>query len=124
MLRSVVLAMVTTGAALGVTSAHAGGVSWSIGINAPAVGAVVSSGPGYYGHGYGAVYAPAPVYAQPVYAEPVYVAPAPVYRVPPRVYYPAPVYYRPAPVVYPRYYHDRPEWRHGHRHRDGYYGPR
>lgn len=102
MIKSLVLAAATTAGALGATSAHAG-VSWSIGINAPVVGAVVSGGPAYYGPGYGAVYAPAPVY-----------------RVaPPVAYYPAPVYYQPVPVVYPRYY---PGWRHGHW--DGHYGRR
>ena len=113
MIKSVVLALVTTAAALSATSAHAGGVSLSIGINAPAVGAVVSGGPGYYEPGYrqgyyGRVDEPAPVY-EPV---PVYV-PAPVYRVPPRVdYYPPAVVYRSAPVVYSRYY---PDYYRGHR---------
>ena len=111
MIKSVVLAFVTAAAAIGSTSAHAGGVSWSVGVNAPGVSTVVTNGPGYYRpgyrHGYGRVYAPAPVYV-----------PTPVYRVPPRVaYYPPPVVYRPAPVVYPRYY---PGWRHDRRHWDGH----
>lgn len=114
MIKSAVLALATTAAALCAAPAHAGGVSWSIGINTPPVSTVISNGSGYYGHGYrggygrgygpgyGRVYAPAPVYH----------APAPVYRVPPRVaYYPPAVVYRPVPVVYPRYY---PGWRHGH----------
>lgn len=100
MIKSIVLALAATAATLGATSAHAG-VSWSIGINVPLVGAVVSNAPVYYdGPGYGSVYAQEPAYAP----EPVYV-PAPVYRAVPRVdYYPAPVYYRPVPVAYPRYY--------------------
>lgn len=64
--------------------AHAGGVSWSVGVNVP-----------------GPVYAP-PVYQAPVYPAPVYVAP-PVYA-PARTVYVAPpvapVYYGPPPVVY------------------------
>ncbi len=84
-------------AALGLATsmAHAGNISWSIGINLPPVGAVVSDAP-YYGGGQ--------------YYEPPQVAyrPAPVYYSPPAVIYrPAPVYYSPAPaVVYrqvPRY---------------------
>ena len=105
MIKSLVLAAVTAAGALGTGSANAG-VSWSIGINTPVVGTVVSGGPGHYGRGYD----------RPGYAS-VY-APAPVYRVaPPVAYYPAPVYYRPAPVFYPRYYRG---W-HGHyRHWDSY----
>ena len=105
MIKSAFLALVTTAATLGAPSAHAGGVSWSIGINAPVVGAVISNGPAYgsyYEPAYGPVYAPVPVYER-----------APVYRVaPPVAYYPEPIYYRSEPVVYPRYY---PGWRHGHR---------
>jgi len=95
MIKSTMLALATAGALVCTADANAGGhVSWSIGINAPAVGAVVSSGPVY---GY-------PAYGYPVYesypAYPVY-APAPVYV------QPAPVYYRQAPVIYgpPAYYH-------------------
>jgi len=114
MIKSVFLALVTSAAALGAGSAHAGGVSWSIGINTPIVGTVITNARGY-GPAYGPVYAPAyaPVYApEPVYeSAPIY-APVPVYRAAPRVaYYPPPIYYRAAPVVYPRYY---PGWRHGH----------
>jgi hypothetical protein len=95
MIKSVLFALATGAAALGATSAHAGGVSWSIGINAPAIGAVVSNAPGYYYDE--PAYAPAPVYA-----------PVPVYRAAPRVIYePRPIYYRPETVVYPRYY---PAW--------------
>lgn len=111
MIKSLVLAAVTAAGALGANSANAG-VSWSVNVNTPVVGTVVSGGPGYYGqgypHGYGRVYAPAPVYYAPV----------PVYRGrPPVAYYPPAVVYRPVPVVYPRYY---PGWRHGHDRWDGH----
>ncbi len=67
-------------------AANAGGVSWSVGVNAPLiqgpghVNAVVSSGPGYY-------YPPRPVYVQPrvVVPQPYYYGVQPVvYQVPPR----------------------------------------
>ncbi len=113
MIKSLVLAAVTAAGALGATSADAG-VSWSVNVNTPVVGTVISGGPDYYGrgyhHGYDRVYAPAPVYV-----------PAPVYRVrPPVAYYPPAVVYRPSPVVYPRYYsgHD-PVYHAGWRHRHG-----
>jgi hypothetical protein len=110
MIKSALFALVTGVTALGATSAHAGGVSWSIGISAPVIGAVVSNAPGYYYDDY----APAPVYA-----------PAPIYRAAPRVIYePRPIYYRPQPIVYPRHYpawgHDRGRWDHrDHRHHRG-----
>jgi hypothetical protein len=73
-------------------SAHASNVQWSVGINLPAVGTVISNAPVYY--------PPAPVYVEP--------APVVVYRPAPPpvvVYRPAPqVVYRPAPVYAPRYY--------------------
>ncbi|MES2100520.1 MAG: hypothetical protein V4569_11920 [Pseudomonadota bacterium] len=103
MIKSLVLAAVTTAGALVATSANAG-VSWSVNVNTPIVGTVISGGPGYYGYGdgydYGRVYAPAPVY-----------------RVrPPVAYYPQAVVYSPVPVVYPRYYPSyRAGWRHGDR---------
>lgn len=111
MIKTFVLAAITTLSALGATSAHAG-VHWSIGINVPVVGAVVSGGPGY-GQGY---YEPA--YYQREY-EPGYArvyAPPPVYVPAPRVdYYPPQVIYRPVPVAYPRYYtNEPPRWRHDH----------
>lgn len=115
MIKSLILAVVTTAGTLAATSAHAG-VSWSININTPVVGTIVSGGPGYYdpgyySQGYGDDYRPR---YERVYAPaPVYVA-APVYRVaPPVAYYPPEVFYRPVPVAYPRYY---PGWRHGHGH--------
>ncbi len=94
------LAIGTAAALFGGTAARASDVHWSIGISAPihhhgAVGTVISSGPGYYGHA-----VPAPVY----YGPPAYVV-------------------RPAPVVVHRggyghgYGHDRRHWAgHGHRH--------
>jgi hypothetical protein len=106
MTKSIMLALATAGALFCSANANAGGhVSWSVGINAPAVGAVITNGPAY-GYGY-------PVYeSYPVYAPaPVYYQPAPVY------YQPAPVYYRSAPVVYgpPAYYHHHRHHRHAYR---------
>ena len=105
MTKSIMLALAAAGTLMCAANANAGGhVSWSIGINAPAVGAVVSSGP-VYGYGY-PVYAPAPVYYQ---APPVYYRPAPVVYGPPAYYYHQRHHrhaYRPVPVApYPR------EWR-------------
>ena len=100
MYKSIATALIATAATFGAGAAHAGDVSWQIGINLPAMGAVVSNAP---------YYAPAPIYqSEPVYmpAPPVYIqAPVPVYRVaPPVAYYPRQgVYYRPVPVAYPRY---------------------
>ncbi len=120
MIKSLVLAAVTTVGALVAPSANAG-VSWSVNLNTPIVGTVISGGPGYYGSGYGRgydrVYGPEPVYA-----------PAPVYyhRAPPPVaYYPPRVIYAPVPVVYPRYSPGyRAGWRHGHDRRWGGHGRR
>jgi hypothetical protein len=108
-------ALVTVGA-LCASGAQAANVQWSVGINLPVVGTVISNAP---------VYAPAPVYYPPA---PVYYEPAPVYyQPPPRVIYrPAPVVVRPVPVIYrpgpgwgPRHDHgrgwDRGDWRDGHR---------
>ena len=108
MIKSLVLAAVTTVGALGATSANAG-VSWSVNVNTPVVGTVISGGPGYYDDGYARVYAPAPVYR----------VRAPI------AYYPPAVVYRPLPVVYPRYYPGyypgyRAGWRHGHDRWDGH----
>jgi hypothetical protein len=105
MYKSLATALLATTAALCVGAAQAGQVAWSVAVNGPVVGAVVSNAPV---HHRAPVYAPAPV---------VYV-PAPAYRVaPPVAYYPRHgVYYRPVPVAYPRYY---PGWRHhGHPHRN------
>jgi hypothetical protein len=85
MKRSLVLAAAAAATLFTATAANAGSnVHWSVGINLPPVGTVVSNGPVYY---------PAPVYGAPVYGtyypEPVYYS-APAYS-----YYPAPVWYTP-----------------------------
>jgi len=103
--KTIILALAASGALLCSANAEARGhVSWSIGINAPVVGAVVSNGP---------------VYGYPVYESyPVY-APAPYYV------QPAPVYYGPAPVVYgpPAYYYGSHYGYRGYRGYRGGYGP-
>ena len=114
MKKFIALAVAALGCALATGGAQAhSNVSWSIGINLPPIGAVISDAPLYT--------APAPVYVAPapvVYAPPppVYVAPAPVVVVPRPIYVrPAPVYVthpvvvRPVPMVYaPRHgeWHD------------------
>lgn len=126
------LAAVALGSLLS-APALAGGVSWSVGINAPigpgvSLGTVISGGRApVWVQPAPVVYAPQPAY----YPEPAYY-PAPVYSPPPVVYAPAPVYY-PAPVyraaprrvvyapvpVYVRPGH--PRWERGHDHdHDGY----
>lgn len=104
-------------------AAHAhGSVQWSIGINLPPVGAVVSSRP-VYGPPPAVIYAPPPavVYA-PVYsAYPAY----PVYAPPPRVVF-APVHgWAPPPGRHwrdrdrdgiPDRWERRPGWGYGHSH--------
>ena len=127
MIKSLVLAVATAAGALGATTAHAGGVSWSIGINTPVIGTVISNAPRYYRPAYEPVYdrvyepvyesAYEPAYAPvPVYRNaPIYEAPVPVYRSAPRVaYYPPAVVVRPLPIVYPRIV--EPGWRHHDRH--------
>jgi len=101
-------AAVVAAAALGGT-AHAGQVSWSVGIHAaPGVSIGIGTGP--------FVMAPRPVYFAPA---PVYVAPAPVYVAPrpvrvvrrPVLLAPQPVVYvRPAPVFV---HYARPVYRRG-----------
>jgi hypothetical protein len=89
----IALAVAALGCALATGAAHAGNnVYWSVGINLPPVGTVVSN---------------APVYVDPA---PVYVPAPVVYAPPPPVYVPAPVVYAPAPpvVVVPRRVHYRP----------------
>ena len=116
MTKSIMLALAASGALLCSANANAGGhVSWSVGISAPAVGAVVSSGPvyGYPAYGYPVyetypVYAPAPVYVQPA---PVYYGPAPVVYGPPAYYYRHHHHaYRPVIAPYPRAPYPR-DWR-------------
>ena len=94
--------------------AQAGGVSWSVGINAPItpgvhVGTVINGGHARRYYPAPVVYAPPPVYLPPpvvytppppVYVAPVVYAPRPVYYAAPRpVYYRPPVVYRPYPPV-------------------------
>ena len=59
-------------ATLAAGTARAGGVSWSIDINTPVIGTVISNGPAYRVPAYAVpVYVQAPAYAAvPVYAEP------------------------------------------------------
>jgi hypothetical protein len=110
MIKSIVVALAAVGGTLGAGVAHAGGVSWSVGVNVPFVGAVVGNAP---------VYRP---YYQPAYVAPVY-APAPAYYPPAPVYVSAPVYY--APGYYGGYYRARPivypyrhaGWGYGHGYR-------
>lgn len=97
-MKKILLTLAATGLLAAAGAARAGDVQWSIGINFPAVGAVVSS-------------APPVVYAPPQ----VVYAPAPVVYAPPRVVYvPPPVVVRPVPVVYaPAYPYSKKKWRHG-----------
>ena len=115
------IALAGAACALATAAAHAGNVYWSIGINAPPIGTVISNGP---------VYAPAPVYVAP---PPVVYEPAPVYYVPPPrvVYRPVPVVvaprvvYRPVPaVVYGTgYYHHHHHDEYGSYYGDGRWAP-
>jgi len=117
MKRSWLIAAAAATTLFAATAAHASRVNWSVNVDLPPIGAVVSSGYGQgyghdyrqdygrgyghdydygrgyghgYGHGYGG-YAPRPVYRSHVYP----------------IYQPAPVY---APV--PIYVVPRPAWRH------------
>ncbi len=85
MARKLILALASTAALMCAGTAHAGGVSWSVGINLPGVGTVISNAP---------IYVPAPVV---VYQEP---APVVVYQRPVPIYAPAPVVYQQPPVAY------------------------
>jgi hypothetical protein len=107
--KSIVLALIASAAALSTVPAHAGNVSWSVGINLP-VPRIVLPVPSVY------VAAPAPVYAP----EPVYYQSQPVYAPEPVYYQRQPVYVRPVPVVYPRYYY--PGWHREHRDHDRWDG--
>lgn len=117
--KTLIAAFATAAALLAAGTARAGDVHWSIGINLPPIGTVISNVP------QGPIYAPAPVIYSPppvVYSPPpvVYAPPPVVYRPVPRVVYPAPVVYgQPVPVVYgPGYYgHRQQGW--GDRDRDG-----
>lgn len=102
-------AVLVAAAALAVARpAAAQNVQWSIGINLPPVGAVITSPP---------VYGPPPV----IYAPP----PRVIYAPPPRVVYSPPptIYYPPAPVVYqppPRVIHGYPVYGDGYGHGHGH----
>ena len=90
MVKSIAAAVVVIAAGLGASAAQAGNVSWSIGIDVPVIGAVVSNLPGYAPI-YAPVYAPVPVYVPDsdfYVREPDYIQGPPVYRgETPRVYY-------------------------------------
>jgi hypothetical protein len=109
------LRQLLTVTALGLASAAAlagGNVTWSIGINLPPAGVVVSNGPVSYGTVY---YAPAPVYHAP---PPVYYAPAPILYQPPAVIYRQPPVYGPPPGVFGAWEHRHPpRWHRDHRRR-------
>lgn len=117
-----VLALWLVGSVL--STAHAGNISWSIGVNVPISG---------YGHGqgHGAVYSqPGAVYVAPGY--PAVVHPQPVYRRPaqPVVIYGSNVHVYPTPhaaptVVYtppPHIHHQPPGRPHWERHHRGHRG--
>jgi len=112
-MNKVIVAALVATAGLCAGTAHAGNVSWSIGINTPVIGTVLSN---------------APVYPVPVYVQPPMVAPMPIFRpdhrpdyrpdyaaIPARLVYPRHgVAYRPVPVVYAREFEERGS--RGHRH--------
>jgi len=98
MASKLILTLASTAALFCAGAAHANGVTWSIGINAPGIGTVISNAP---------VYRPAPIYvpAPVVYEEPapvVYQQPRVAYQQPQVVYRPVPRIYEPMPVVYER----------------------
>jgi hypothetical protein len=103
-MKKVIVAVFVASAALCAGTAQAGNVSWSIGINAPGIGTVVSNAPGYsvpvYVQAplYAPVYAPVPTY-HPEYRPEYRVEHRPEYRTEFRPHYVA----IPTPVAYPRY---------------------
>ncbi|MDQ6680664.1 MAG: hypothetical protein M3Y67_06835 [Pseudomonadota bacterium] len=101
MKRPLILAVAATAALLAAGAAQAADVHWSVGINLPPIGTVISNAPFYPP---GRVYYPAPVrYSPPVvYQAPLYGAPPPVYEAP-LVVYPAP-----RPYYGQRSYYERP----------------
>ncbi|HUG21371.1 hypothetical protein [Piscinibacter sp.] len=116
MKKHIAVVLATAACALATGAARAADVHWSIGINLPPIGTVVSN---------------APVYHRP---PPVYAAPPPVvYLPPPRVVYrPVPVVYAPPPPAYyyaqppvvvygkgHKHHHHKAHWR--DRNRDGRY---
>ena len=117
MKRPLVLLCAAAAALFAASTAEAGGVSWSVGVNVPPVATYVSGGPAWYPapvrYAPPVVYAPAPVYAEPYVS--VYDASYGVYGAP--VYHRRPHFWA-APA--PRWHHgwDRHErWHHegGHR---------
>jgi len=90
MRRPLLAVIAASTALLGAAAAHAD-THWSVGINVPVAGVVVSNG-GYY------VQEPVPVYYAPV--PEVRYAPVSRYYVVPEPYYGAPRVYAPGPVVY------------------------
>jgi len=113
-LKTSLAAVLVTVGALCAGSAQAANVQWSVGINLPAVGTVISNAPVYMP---APVYAPAPVYYPPA---PVYYEPPPrvMYRPVPVVYRPVPVVYRPVPVYAPRHPGHGRDWGHDGRRDD------
>jgi hypothetical protein len=106
-MKKFLMASFAAAAALFAGTAHADRIYWSVGINSPVVGTVISN---------------APVYVQPpvVYAPPpqVFYQPAPVYHAPPRVVYQPPqVVYQPQVMVY-----GRGGWGHHHHGHRGHRG--
>lgn len=99
-------------AVLAALPAQAGDVHWSVGVQAPGIGATVSnSAPMFH------VAPPVVMYPGAVIVQPVPVRPPPVYHLaPPRVVYaPAPVYYMaPGAVQHPHWHSHRHPARHGH----------
>ena len=131
-MNKVIACVLVATAALAAGTARAGGVSWSIDINTPGIGTVISNGPVYQVPAYQVpVYVQAPAYAAvPVYADPYQAEYRTVYRSEYRPEY-RPVYrdgyrpdyrpaHRPVPIVYERVggrHWDRDEHRHeGRRH--------
>ena len=103
--KPIIFALAVAGTLLSAGAARAGGVQWSVDINLPVPGLVITGAP-YYREPV-RVYAPVPAYAP----APVYYEPEPVYAPAPVYYQPEPVYVQPPPVYYPRY----PQWRHHYR---------
>jgi hypothetical protein len=122
MARKLILALASTAALMCAGAAHAGSVNWSVGINLPGIGTVISNAPIYVPTPVVVYQEPAPVVYQrpvPVYAPAPVVYPQPPVAYPPRlIYYPVPRAFAPVPqqVVYGR---PAPQWGgHGHD-RDG-----
>jgi hypothetical protein len=85
-MNKVIITAVLAGAGLCTGVAHAGNLSWSIGINTPVIGTVFSNGPIYAAPDYAAPrIVPVPIYV-PAYGSGYVVGPVPVF-------YPRPVPY-------------------------------